>query len=482
MLFRTPRYRLSKRIHSQVWPSKNDRLRAFFRIRGRRLRRGGVYFRRAVLVSTTRSWRVARRRFRPSNPLRTNVRPTRIRYATRFARKEQVRSFAGKLAERQIRARVANSSRAVVQTSSSLCSRLESRLDRRLFRSRLLPTIFAARTFIEHTGRIRNGVRCYEPSAKRSLGDRRCVPKEAWIPIAGTLLGSLYYRRWGRATRLRRGWKRLRRVRRTRKGRLRWLRRRTLFTRRATVSAASTHSSMKGEGTFHSMYKRSGGFGVRSTKPSYTQRSSNGKMFQKRLYVRPTRTTPVVTQAALLMDQVRRSPLRASLVSPYGSVLTTGRVVSTKVSHHLIAPLRGLARLRKRRVGGEDKAVDLTRRRDLLARLRLLSLRRLTAVHARSSSTTKDKLTKGSTTTTTATSVRKRKGPLVRLWKNRLRGLERRRRTPRLRPVHRYTPSHLQRDVNTLRVRRIATPSDGLAYPFRLSHAALRSFYRSRGL
>ncbi len=55
------------------------------------------------------------------------------------------------------------------------------------------------------------------------------------------------------------------------------------------------------------------------------------------------------------------------------------------------------------------------------------------------------------------------------------------RKLPRLRPVHRYIPSYLQRDFRTLRAIRIHSPnSESVVFPFRGSLAQVEAFYRSR--
>ena len=57
----------------------------------------------------------------------------------------------------------------------------------------------------------------------------------------------------------------------------------------------------------------------------------------------------------------------------------------------------------------------------------------------------------------------------------------RRRKISRLRPVHRYTPSYLQRDFRTLRAIRVHAPTtESVVFPFRGSLAQVEAFYRSR--
>jgi hypothetical protein len=59
---------------------------------------------------------------------------------------------------------------------------------------------------------------------------------------------------------------------------------------------------------------------------------------------------------------------------------------------------------------------------------------------------------------------------------------ERRRKLPRLKPVHRFIPAYLQRERRTLRGRRLRAPSsEERRYSFRGPAAHLFTFYRSRG-
>lgn len=59
---------------------------------------------------------------------------------------------------------------------------------------------------------------------------------------------------------------------------------------------------------------------------------------------------------------------------------------------------------------------------------------------------------------------------------------ERRRKLPRLKPVHRFLPSYIQRERRTLRARRLRSPaSEERRYPFRGPASHLFTFYRSRG-
>lgn len=71
---------------------------------------------------------------------------------------------------------------------------------------------------------------------------------------------------------------------------------------------------------------------------------------------------------------------------------------------------------------------------------------------------------------------------LVRLYRKRRKKVIRAHRTPRLKAVHFFIPSYLQRDFSTLRAVKIQSPSlEDIQYPFRASLAKRHSFYRAKG-
>jgi len=146
------RYRLPCLTANKIWPSKNNRLRGFYGLRSRRFRRGGL-FRRYFRVRTTRKWSVARRRFHPEGLGHVDPkRVSRLRYRDAFYRKQQLRSFGGKLSETAFRALYTRQTGQQKRQGDALRIGLETRLDRVLFRRRVLPTIFACQQLIHHQG------------------------------------------------------------------------------------------------------------------------------------------------------------------------------------------------------------------------------------------------------------------------------------------------------------------------------------------
>lgn len=140
-------------------------------------------------------------------------RPRRRRYRDVFYTKQQLRSFHGKRSERSLQNILKRSSfhASSVQSarSRSFIASLESRLDRVLFRARLLPTIFACHQYIHHLGLSVNGALEFSPQAILRPGDvvslvpfaplstdidpRRVTPRSVRIESASTELSPPVY-------------------------------------------------------------------------------------------------------------------------------------------------------------------------------------------------------------------------------------------------------------------------------------------------
>lgn len=216
-----PRYALPFLAKSKVWPYKNSRLRRFYGLRSRRLQRGGL-FRRFVLVSTTRKWTLARRFIRPvrrraggslggsggGGGATAYGRPSKRRYRQAFYTKQQLRAFHGKLKETAFRKLFQTYRSTVSKRNSSFFAALESRLDRVLFRRRVLPTVFACHQLIHHHGVHVNqtlnlpasstvGSLEFSPNAVVRVGDIVSLPVKTWKSFYWDLYCRVYYRRWG---------------------------------------------------------------------------------------------------------------------------------------------------------------------------------------------------------------------------------------------------------------------------------------------
>jgi len=150
-----PRYKIAFLSKSKVWPYKNSRLRRFFNIRGRKLVRRGL-FKRYFLVFNNMKWTVARRYIRPYR-IRRSSGTVKKRYKTAFYNKQQLRHFYGKFKEETFRNFFRASLVGINNRNNSYYSALERRADMFLFRTRVLPTIYAANQFVHHQGVELNG-------------------------------------------------------------------------------------------------------------------------------------------------------------------------------------------------------------------------------------------------------------------------------------------------------------------------------------
>jgi len=92
-------------------------------------------------------------------------------YGIHLAAKQKLRGYYGNIGERQFRRLYEEASRRRGDTSETLVALLERRLDAVIYRLRFVPTVFAARQFINH-GHIRvNGHRVNIPSYRVTEGD-----------------------------------------------------------------------------------------------------------------------------------------------------------------------------------------------------------------------------------------------------------------------------------------------------------------------
>ena len=90
---------------------------------------------------------------------------------TQLNAKQQLKGYYGNITEKQFRRVYEEASRRKGDTSENLIGLLEKRLDAVIYRMKFVPTVFAARQFINH-GHIRvNGKRVNIPSYRVKEGD-----------------------------------------------------------------------------------------------------------------------------------------------------------------------------------------------------------------------------------------------------------------------------------------------------------------------
>lgn len=188
-----PRYKIAFLAKNKIWYYKDSRLRRFFNIRGKKLIRRGL-FKRYFLVFNNMKWTIARRYIRPFMRRRAAV---KRRYKVSFYNKQQLRHFYGKIKEKAFRRFFRNHISSVTARNNSFYSALERRADMFLFRTRLLPTIYAANQFVHHQGIEINGTIEKSPNALVRPGTLLSFDKKYWVTFADLLCDRIYFRLYG---------------------------------------------------------------------------------------------------------------------------------------------------------------------------------------------------------------------------------------------------------------------------------------------
>ncbi|SHM13595.1 30S ribosomal protein S4 [Roseibium suaedae] len=92
-------------------------------------------------------------------------------FGVQLRAKQKLKGYYGDLSEKQFRAIYAEASRLRGDTGENLIGLLERRLDAIVYRSKFVPTVFAARQFVNH-GHVKvNGKRVNIPSYRVRPGD-----------------------------------------------------------------------------------------------------------------------------------------------------------------------------------------------------------------------------------------------------------------------------------------------------------------------
>ena len=188
-----PRYKIAYLAKNKIWYYKDSRLRRFFNIRGKKLIRRGL-FKRYFLVFNNMKWTIARRYIRPFMRRRAAV---KRRYKVSFYNKQQLRHFYGKIKEKSFRKFFQNHMSSVTARNNSFYSALERRADMFLFRTRLLPTIYAANQFVHHQGIEINGKIEKSPNALVRPGTLLSFNTKYWSTFSDLLCDRVYFRLYG---------------------------------------------------------------------------------------------------------------------------------------------------------------------------------------------------------------------------------------------------------------------------------------------
>ena len=92
-------------------------------------------------------------------------------FGTQLRAKQKLKGYYGDLTEKQFRRIYGEAERIKGDTGENLVGLLERRLDAVVYRSKLVPTVFAARQFVNHGHVTVNGKRVNIPSYRVNEGD-----------------------------------------------------------------------------------------------------------------------------------------------------------------------------------------------------------------------------------------------------------------------------------------------------------------------
>jgi small subunit ribosomal protein S4 len=92
-------------------------------------------------------------------------------FGTQLRAKQKLKGYYGNISEKQFLAVYNEASRMKGNTSENLIGLLESRLDAVVYRAKLVPTVFAARQFVNHGHVLVNGKRVNIPSYRVKIDD-----------------------------------------------------------------------------------------------------------------------------------------------------------------------------------------------------------------------------------------------------------------------------------------------------------------------
>lgn len=92
-------------------------------------------------------------------------------YGVQLMAKQRLKGYYGNITEKQFRRAYFEAIRRRGDTSENLIGLLERRLDAVVYRMKLVPTVFAARQFINHGHVLVNGRRCNIASMQIKVGD-----------------------------------------------------------------------------------------------------------------------------------------------------------------------------------------------------------------------------------------------------------------------------------------------------------------------
>lgn len=120
---------------------------------------------------------VNRREYGPGQHGQHKGKPTD--YGTQLLAKQKLKGYYGNVSEKQLRKYYAEAIRRTGDTSEHLIGLLECRLDAIVYRMKFVPSVFAARQFVNHGHILVNGKRVNIPSYQVKEGDEISIREKS---------------------------------------------------------------------------------------------------------------------------------------------------------------------------------------------------------------------------------------------------------------------------------------------------------------
>ena len=120
---------------------------------------------------------VNRREYGPGQHGQHKGKPTD--YGTQLLAKQKLKGYYGNVSEKQLRKYYAEAIRRSGDTSEHLIGLLESHLDAIVYRMKFVPSVFAARQFVNHGHILVNGKRVNIPSYQVKEGDEISIREKS---------------------------------------------------------------------------------------------------------------------------------------------------------------------------------------------------------------------------------------------------------------------------------------------------------------
>lgn len=185
-----PRYKICYQLRNKIWINKNSKINGFYNLRASRTNK--ILIRRRL---KSMKWIMIRRFLIPRVRNKTHG---KYIYKNILQKKQQVKRFYGRLKEYQLQHIFKNQwKQQKAFKQDAFINALEKRLDIILYRSKILPTIFACNQFIAHQGILVNDNKVQNINYPLNYGDIITFNEKHWNLIYNRLLKKLINRNSG---------------------------------------------------------------------------------------------------------------------------------------------------------------------------------------------------------------------------------------------------------------------------------------------